>query len=83
MSDALKHIHNPDPEIVRLRESARAKAGQVRQSGCPHPMSAIDWVVDDDSAIGRYGRPTNLFVCGACHGLLRLVDFNGVEATDA
>jgi len=83
MSDILKHISNPDPEIVRLREAARGKAGQVRQSGCPHPMSAIDWVVDDDSSIGRNSRPTNLFVCSACHGLLRLVDFNGVEAADA
>ena len=82
MSDILKHISNPDPEIVRLRESARGKAGQVKVSGCLHPMSAIDWVVDDDGSIGRQSRPTNLFVCSACSGLLRLVDFNGKEALD-
>jgi hypothetical protein len=82
MSDILKHIGNPDPEIVRLRELARGKAGQVKESGCMHPMSAVDWVVDDDSSIGRHSRPTNLFVCSACNGLLRLVDFNGKEAVD-
>lgn len=82
MSDSLKHIANPDPEIVRLREAARGRAGEVRKTGCPHPMSAIDWVVDDDSSIGRHSRPTNLFICSACNGMLRLVDFNGVEATD-
>lgn len=83
MTDIIKHIGNPDPEIIRLREAARASAGQVKNNGCPHPVSAIDWVVDDDSATGRNGRPTNLFVCGVCSGLLRLVDFNGIEAKDA
>lgn len=82
MSDILKHINNPDPEIVRLREFSRGRAGEVRNTNCRHPMSAIDWVVDDDSSVGRNGRPTNLFVCGACNGMLRLVDFNGKEAVD-
>lgn len=82
MSDILKHLTSPDPEIIRLREAGRARAGEVRQTNCPHPMSAVDWVVDDDSAIGRHSRPTNLFVCSACGGMLRLVDFNGKEAMD-
>lgn len=83
MSEILKHINSPDPEIIRLREAARARAGEVMDTGCPHPMSAIDWVVDDDSNTGRNARPTNLFVCSVCHAFLRLVDFNGNEAKDA
>lgn len=83
MTDIIRHIGSPDPEIIRLREAARAKAGEVVTKGCPHPMSAIDWVVDDDSSTGRNARPTNLFVCSVCNNFLRLVDFNGVEARDA
>lgn len=83
MSDVLKHLSSPDPEIFRLRESARAKAGEIKKTNCPHPVSAIDWIIDDDGAVGRYGRPTNLFMCSACGGFLRLVDFNGKEASDA
>ena len=82
MTDIIKHIDSPDPEIIRLREAARAKGGVVNTNGCPHPVSAIDWIVDDDGTSGRYARPTNLFVCGVCHNFLRLVDFNGNEAKD-
>lgn len=83
MTDLVRHIDSPDPQIIRLREAARARSGEVVTHGCPHPVSAIDWVVDDDKSVGRNGRPTNLFVCGVCHNFLRLVDFNGVEAKDA
>lgn len=83
MTEIIKHIVSPDPEIIRRRESARAKSGEVNTKGCPHPVSAIEWIVDDDGTSGRYARPTNLFVCGVCNNFLRLVDFNGAEAKDA
>jgi hypothetical protein len=83
MTDSLKYLNSPDAEIIRARESARAKAGAVPVTGCPHPVSAIDWVIEDNGQVNRNGRPLNLFVCGVCGGLLRLVDFNGVEAKDA
>lgn len=83
MTDPIKHIDSPDAGIIRAREAARAKSGAVAVTGCPHPVSAIDWVIDDNGQVGRNGRPLNLFVCGICGGLLRLVDFNGVEAKDA
>lgn len=83
MTDIIRHIDSPDANIIRLRESARAKTGSVIDKGCPHPVSAIEWVVDDHGAVNRNARPLNLFVCGVCSGLLRLVDFNGVEASDA
>ena len=82
MTDIIKHIDSPTPEIIRFREAARARAGEVSTKGCPHPVSAIDWVVDDDGTTGRNGRPTNLFVCTVCNNFLRLVDFNGIEAKD-
>ena len=82
MSDVIKHLDFPNPEIFRLREAARGKAGEVKNVGCPHPVSAIEWIVDDERSTGRDGRPTNLFVCGVCNGFLRLVDFNGNEAPD-
>ena len=83
MTDIIKHINSPDGSIIRAREAARAKAGEVPNVGCPHPVSAIEWVVDDDGRVDRNGKPLNLFVCGVCNGLLRLVDFNGREAQDA
>lgn len=82
MSDALKYINNPDPMIVRAREAGRAKAGDLPKTLCPHPVSAIGQYVDDDGAVGRDGRPTNLFACTLCNHLLRLVDFHGNEAMD-
>lgn len=83
MTDIIKHIDSPDANIIRAREAARAKTGSVIATGCPHPVSAVEWVVDDHGATSRNARPLNLFVCGVCNGLLRLVDYNGAEASDA
>lgn len=82
MSDLIKHIDSPEAAIVRMREAARAKTGDVVNTGCPHPVSSIDWVVDDNTQTGRSGKPLNLFVCGVCSSLLRLVDYNNNEAHD-
>ena len=82
MSDALKHINNPEPFIVRAREAGRARDGALPKTLCPHPVSAVEQYVDDDGLVGRNGRPTNLFQCMLCNNLLRLVDFHGKEATD-
>jgi len=81
MSDVLKHIESPDPAIMRAKEAAKARAGEIPQTPCPHPASAIDWVIDEDTRIHRQV-PTNLFVCSLCKQMLRLVDFNGKEAID-
>lgn len=82
MTDILRHIENPDPEILRRKEEARARSGAVVTNGCPHPMSAVEQFVDDDPGTSRNARPTNLFLCGVCRNFLRLVDFNGTEAKD-
>ena len=81
LSDLLKHIESPDPRIMRAREAARGRAGEIPQTPCVHPASAIDWIIDEDPRAHR-SMPTNLFVCSLCKQLLRLVDFNGKEATD-
>jgi len=82
MTDFLKHISSPDAAIIRAREAARAKTGSVANTGCPHPISAIDWVIEDHGSTIRNGQPQNLFVCGVCGGFLRLVDYNNNEAKD-
>jgi hypothetical protein len=79
--DILKYIDSPDPAIIRAREASRGKDGVVPKTACPHPASAIDWVIDDDPRIKRK-MPTNLFVCSLCKQFLRLVDYNGKEAID-
>jgi hypothetical protein len=62
--------------------AGRAAAGEVRKTGCPHPMSAVGQFMDDMPGVDRSGRPTNLFECTICRNLLRLVDWNGNEAVD-
>lgn len=82
MNDFIKHINNPEPAIIRAREAGRAASGELLRTECPHPVSAIDMVVDDDSGVNRNARPTNLFICSICNHKLRLVDFYGTEARD-
>lgn len=81
MSDIIKNIPRPDPRIMRAREAARGRAGEIPDKGCPHPTSAIEQFVDEEPG-ARYYRPTNLFQCTLCNQLLRLVDYNGRDATD-
>lgn len=82
MSDFVKRIDSPDAAVVRMRELARAKAGKVVNTGCPHPVSAIEQFVDDAGYVGRNDKPVNLFMCTICSSLLRLVDYNNTEAQD-
>lgn len=70
-----------DPRLWRAKEKARAAAGELPQTACPHPISAIEQFVDEEPG-ARYYRPTNLFMCTICKQMLRLVDFNGKDAID-
>lgn len=82
MTDIVTNIAHPDPRIMRNMERARARDGALSYRGCPHPMSGMNQFVDTESEYDRDGRPTNLFQCGVCGALLRLVDFLGNEANE-
>jgi hypothetical protein len=76
----IKQIGNPESNLLWAKERAAAVDGRMPLTPCPHPMSAIEQFVDEEH--GREGRPTNLFACGVCKRLLRLIDAHGKEALD-
>lgn len=81
-NEGIAHIADPDPRILRLQYAGKQRAGEIRKTGCVHPASAIEAMVDDTPHRGRNQRPTNMFYCSICHTPGRLVMYDGVEATD-
>lgn len=78
----IKNIPDPDPRILRMQYAGKQKAGEIQPTGCSHPCSALEQMVDDMGYVHRQGRPTNLLYCSICKVPLRIVAYDGVEAAD-
>lgn len=80
--DLIKHIEHPEPYLARRKAALAARSGQYPNTGCPHPVTAVQQFFDDAGTTDRQARPTNLMECTLCHSLLWLVDPYGKAAQD-
>lgn len=82
MTEIFRNIADPDPSILRAQFRNQYAAGDRTRTGCPHPVSAIQFYEDVRSYRDKQGRPTNLCVCTICNTPGRMVMFDEVEAKD-
>ena len=80
--DTLKPIYNPEAFVLRSKAKAAAERGDIKPTGCTHPMQYMQQYQDDDPVRKREGKMVNLFECGVCHMLMWLVDPWGDPVTD-
>lgn len=81
--EILRPIYNPEAWVMRDKLKAAATRGELKKTGCRHPLADLRQFVDDDPSAKREGRPANLFECGQCHMIVWFVDPWGDPLGDA
>lgn len=82
--DAMIRPINPDAQLIRRQAVARAKDPNFNAVKCPHPVHALQQMVDVPSLNSsvRDEVPVNVWVCRICKETLWLVDGSGMAAAD-
>ena len=81
--EIVRPIYNPEAFVMREKAIGAAGRGEIKRTDCRHPLEYLQQYVDDDPAVGRYGKALNLFECGVCHIPIWYVDPWGVPLADA
>lgn len=80
--ELVRPIVNPEAFVMREKFRGSANRGELKRTGCRHPLERLQQYLDDDPLVARSGRPVNLFECGVCHLVLWLVDPWGDAVSD-
>lgn len=80
--ELIKPIYNPEAYVMREKFRGAASRGELKKTGCSHPLDRLQQYVDEDPSQKRHGRAVNLFECGVCHLPLWLTDPWGNPVTD-
>lgn len=72
--ELIKPIYNPEAYVMREKFRGAANRGELKKTGCTHPLDYLQQYIDDDPTVKRSGKLVNLFECGVCHLPIWFVD---------